>query len=363
MRRPMAGLLRTAGLTLAVGLSARGTVGAAALVARARLPTTDEQCPGAPGNSVHFSGHPAATAVVFDQRLGGVCRVDAVCAGSDNVTVPASGPVQDCPSQFAAFAPPFRPVLMPWPPPDEVHLDSALRLLTAIWVVTADSLRARDETLALNLVEEANRLFSRLAAGLELTVGQPQWDAQDSRYDPQSEWYFVRVGSAADAIIGRGCSRADSLPTKLTPAGGTAYRQGLLNIYFVPGGLLEDGSHDGMACWLDHPEVIYLTTLGSVERLAHEVGHSMGLINPRSNWGHPDTIAGFDSVRYNLMYARGYEVRNISLGQIYRIHFDQSTWRPISSRPPPENSRSCPDDAHALYPCPPLGLRPSGKWP
>lgn len=107
-----------------------------------------------------------------------------------------------------------------------------------------------------------------------------------------------------------------------------------VNIYLMPGGA---GNLNGIWCWADGlgwlKNVIRLHVGGDYASLAHELGHLFGLYVPwgpaNQHRGHVNEIKGFG--RDNLMTGWvdiGSTVprTRLSLGQVYRMHFDKRSW-------------------------------------
>jgi hypothetical protein len=65
----------------------------------------------------------------------------------------------------------------------------------------------------------------------------------------------------------------------------------------------------------------------------------------------------------NLMRAASRSVSQITLGQIYRMHFDELSWLPKTRQPPDGYPRACQDNPVEGGPCPPLTLHPPRGWP
>ena len=328
------------------------------------------ECP----TPIRFREWNGAAAIVLERAQGAYRLFDYASAGRDEVDVhPTSVYATGC-WALVAFARGLRPALLD-SVPDTVRLEPTVVLQTAIWLVTTDDKRDDLERRAVHEVEGANQVFYDHAAGFELRIGVPEWEQESKAYDPQSVWHFIRIDpdtsnkNSPSSVIGDGCNSAVALAGRADPR---PYMPDRLNIYVID----RVAGHAAETCSrVGHPEIIYLSQSemqGSFGRLAHEVGHALGLWTPDRYGddpevrGHADRMGALfaEAVRGNLMNSGVNDVENITLGQIFRMHFDSTTWRQFLGRPEPSPGRRCAAEYPSWSePCPPLALRPEVKWP
>jgi len=320
-----------------------------------------------------------ARALLFNGSEADTCDLGRTVTGMSNPLSLGNGRWDGrCASQeLVAFAPRFLPsrTVQATTLPSRVELLAPETVRVKYWIVRPQSnevgwIRA----LITAYVADANAVFDALAAGVVLD------------YADGSVGVIDDAGEAAR--IGKGCSRAwwvagDPPPTSSTgilatdapqvPAPPGLYDPGRLNVFFVD--LVEfvsfavncKGAPTGA-----RPEIIYVSYAkerGMTAALfAHEVGHALG----SPDWGHTENLAGFGEPvrRYNLMYSSVQDITDLTLGQIYRIHFDADAWRKWrpqvgQSTAPPDGQQlpSCRGGNDRSLPCPRLALRPQQPWP
>jgi len=111
--------------------------------------------------------------------------------------------------------------------------------------------------------------------------------------------------------------------------------------------------------------------LNSPTVLAHELGHALGLLRSVPLQGGGTAASGhvndLDLEPYlstgNLMRSGGSWVGQITLGQIYRMHFDELSWLWLGKTPATDYPRECQNSPVQGGPCPPLTIHPSRGWP
>jgi len=294
--------------------------------------------------------------VLYDGWQNDTCRTDLVCVGHPDV---ALGDVRWglCGvTELVAFAPGFAPSVLTDCPhrsdgtqcdgAEPLKMESPVEVSVAVWVVAPGDSLDEETTVASHELEHANGAFQRSGAGIVLTYDVTGVSAQDK--------------AKVDAI-GNGCGQAAAMREHTD-----VYHRGAINVYYVK--TLDHVTLDiGGSCWPNRDVVYAARDAKRPALLAHEIGHSLGLVTPDLKDGHIDQLpeygdsAGRPEFRDNLMNSRVETVENVWLGQIYRIHFDTLSWF-YSPVPSDRRWRECQDSASSASPCPPLTLRPQG-WP
>jgi hypothetical protein len=341
------------------------------------------------GYQLDFSALPSGTkpagAVLFSGWRNGRCQNDVVCTATPDVFLGDVrwGPVEwsrDCDSEdqeviaFAGGQQPF--IATPDLPPDggvrlsgtaaSVALTGPLKLDVRVWVV-GDPLASqarRDaeirETMGIAENESltAARIYAQAGAGLDLS----------SRVDSFPSKDFTQID---DLYRRAGCGLVTALDTV-----SKGYDAKSLNVYYV--GIVQGDV--GRNCYaggsgVSGQNIVFV--IGSDPfsefRLAHELGHALGLLHsgplPGGGTPHPghvdemylDTWLAAD----NLMDSGPEEVTHLTLGQIYRLHYDKLAWhwrRPDAPDPANGYPRECQNSPVAGGPCPPLTLHPTRGW-
>jgi hypothetical protein len=243
-------------------------------------------------------------------------------------------------------------------------MPAEVQLPLGVWVTTDQGLSAGDNDppamqFARRSVERANAIFRQNRVGIRLTPS----------------YTLVRRAEARAATIGTGCGSVYRLRAASTASG--VYSPHQLNVYVVSSIKLPqsaDGpaaadveSYDaGRSCIaFDGPEVIFVAYSGwegadddepdnQAAALAHEIGHSLGLWEPKG--GHTEDVGGMpdDNFMVNGFPAVG---GHVSIGQIVRMHFDSRSWltrRAVGVDPP--YSVTCQASVSESWPCPRLAL-------
>lgn len=294
-------------------------------------------------------------AVIYDGWQGGSCANDLVCTGAPDVFL---GDVQlsgDCPSrEFVALAPRQGAESGSWLPTHPLFLGKQpTGIGLSFWLVATPERMVEVESTAVANALDAMGIYNRFGTGLTLQFRTP--GSQSDRGD------FHRVsGEAEQKKIGTTCYGSDAI---VKEDGRRVYDAGRINMYFVP---LYFSGHDGLDCWRQgHRDIIFISYDfgGSAAKLAHELGHALGLMRPQDAWGHVNDLAGFPGKYSNLMYGGVQDVGGITLGQIYRLNFDSTAWMHRAGKAEGRMYRTCQDDAFLSAPCPPLALSTPGRWP
>jgi hypothetical protein len=149
-----------------------------------------------------------------------------------------------------------------------------------------------------------------------------------------------------------------------------------LNLYFVHG--IFWARHGQVCADWNHlttkPYYIFIDDqlMASPSTVAHELGHAMGMMMYASL---PNAKAPQDPGDINELYLDPYlssdnlmmsgvtYAKQITVGQIYRMHFDERSWLRRGVPAPGTYSRTCQADPVAKRPCPPLTAQPPRSWP
>ena len=283
-----------------------------------------------------------------------VCRSFEPYVGSPSVTLTGVSVDPACPNEVDVFAPersafgiatdPLIPNGANWisqamvtgtltitlPPPTKLPL--------TLWLVAGPS---ADQTTARKmrdrLLDDAYPIVETLGPGLTLDT--------------------VSVKLAISALS-PDCASAGTIST----AGGI-YDPARINVYFVKNYRNQPNLTPAANCVdVGHPEIVFISWANNwvvSPTLAHELGHSLGLIHPLAKWGHTDFNAAFPAG--NLM-ANGAAVTYASSGQLYAINFSTDSWLNRTGSPLVRPVvRTCQDTWGAGV-CPALTMIQAG-WP
>jgi len=335
-------------------------------------PKACDDCEDAAGYAVTLKAPATTPMALFSGWRDGACWQDFLCYGQTRAGLGDVRWNDSCSAQsLAVFAPGRAPRLVPGTLPFVAQeLPAPVVVPLSVWIVsTSDDFdRIRDDIAAPD-AEHAKAIFHDLNTGVRLV------------FSVESDFVRVDPGSLDDLVESSGSNfkcwaAADFAGSLFAVNGAPAYRSGRINVYYVD--VLGGVAQGGLSCY-NVPGVVFLPygEVWNPEYLAHEIGHSLGLTKPCKFDGEPSHFDGFTDPTHNLMYAGSNEVRNISLGQIYRIHFDADGWirqmaagtdKPWSQYCAPTSAAAsilsgrCQDDAYTRYPCPPYTLPVPGGW-
>lgn len=333
-------------------------------------------------------------AILFSGWRNGRCQNDVVCTGTSDLFLGDVrwGDVQwsvDCEAddqEIIAFAVGHEPVdATPKLAPGQsgklsttitpVTFAGPLPVKVKIWVVpnpspssgTPADAEAEAKARALAVTAETGdivtpqRVFLKSGTGIDLQFSSD-----------------VFPSAGFNAINDLYSSASCNLLTDLTSRGSVGYDAAQLNVYYVDG---LQGNRAGVTCHGGGPggsgqNVIFVAAERNYSpmQLAHELGHAMGLLHsgPLPAGGTAE-VGDVDEMLLdpwlatdNLMRSGSDEVRQVTLGQIYRMHYDKLSWKwSQPGAPAGANSypRTCQNSPVKGGRCPPLTLDPVGDWP
>jgi len=233
---------------------------------------------------------------------------------------------------------------------------------------------AANREIVVDDIERANRWFDDLGAGVRLTYRvDGDWDLHSVPPTATDDTAAMRAGCDSD-----GSAAVRGRPAIYRPSGDQG-EPAPINVYYPPklnSGFM--GVHcypttPGMGTQVTDPRgtqiayrnVLFVSfELRSEATLAHEIGHALGLVQPL--WGHADWLnlyVPFPGQSGNLMNSGNPDVTNVTIGQIYRMHFDRLSWLNLeTSLLAGPLKRDCGANVFEPVPCPPINLRAPG-WP
>jgi hypothetical protein len=316
-------------------------------------------CAGATSGRVAVPSDVKSVAVIFDGWKDGGCRNDVVCTGAPNVylgTIDREKSSQ-CPSQeFAAFAPRRTAAGDTWPPEATLFGQPPATIDVAFWLVAAEGRMALVESTAVANAVDAAQLFKDFGTGVALRFQAPGSTGE------QGSFRHILEGSDEAQLIGPWCYQSDVIAAS-ADGRRPVYVPNALNVYYVT---MYGSGHAGRDCWdYGHGEILFISydLGGSAAKLAHEIGHGLGLVRPVGTWGHTNDMVGFPGGAANLMYSAVADVTTITLGQVYRLNFDSVAWFHRQGPAKDRLFRACQDSDKLEAPCPPLALSTEGRWP
>jgi hypothetical protein len=302
---------------------------------------------------------PSRVLAVYHASIPGQCRWDSTCVGPVPLTLAPLPPGGCAPAELAAFSPGSDAGAAPDCPGQagddqrcggrqELSLQAPDAVAVALWVVAPKDELPEELVLVAHEFEHANGAFARAGAGVVV------------RYAVTGLASDVQADSARIAHIGEGCGSAPSVRSD-----GTVFTPGAVNIYYLS--RPSDGTLDaGGSCPPPYADAAYVDL--SQRRpalLAHELGHSLGLVTPGYAQGNVEGLPDYAAhtadpeFRDNLMNGSVVTVENVWAGQIYRLHFDaQRAWLQLHpTTTAPTFGHPCQDSETAEGPCPALTLR------
>jgi hypothetical protein len=314
----------------------------------------------------------APPAVLYSGYRNGSCQDDMLCTGTPDAFLgdldpgPLNWRCDAEKKELVVFAGGHTPTTRIDPPASgvSVTLAAPTTLRVAAWVLPG--VEPSDDPIGwfgLQL-EEARRIMDDLGTGITV-------DYRVKPFPPE------QVGAFETMIDGASCPAHQKPLVRTTedPVAGAlhpAFDPGSLNVYYVRG---IDGGWRGLTCFYDDelPYVIFVSNLSHTPAVtAHELGHALGiqakapLPSGEINW-RPGDVDDLELVRYfpevNLMRSGVTEVKQITVGEIYRMHFDRRSWLRRGNPVVDGYPRECQASPILGGPCPPLTLQPPRGWP
>jgi hypothetical protein len=317
-----------------------------------------------------------APAVLFSGFRNGACQHDVLCTGTPDAFLGDldRGPLQwGCwaeDRELIVFAGGHSPTLGPVVPAGSevsIVLGRMKPLRVTAWVLpSADGEESPTEEYMQWMgtqLENAARIFDELGTGILLEYALKRFPVD--RLDELDGLADNASCDFQEQLVGSTASPQQDLTAVSDP--------GRLNLYYV-GGI--DGLYPGMTCIYNErlPYVLFVAPAytHTPALTAHELGHALGLqskaaLPDGTISNDPGDVDDLELYRYfpgdNLMQSNVTDVRQVTIGQIYRMHFDQRSWLrrgdPVTDGYP----RLCQDSPILGGPCPPLTLHPPRGWP
>ncbi|MCE9602753.1 MAG: hypothetical protein K8S21_11170 [Gemmatimonadetes bacterium] len=300
--------------------------------------------------------------LLYSGSRGGACRRFEPFVGDPDVLLEGVAYDPGCPAGiyvFARGASAAGLTVDPSEPGSELWLTSALtskvlsiplaspiRLPLHLWLVADETDVAQATALRDKLLDAAYPIMDAMGTGLTLDTISSVLGSGALAYDCAS----------AAAIIGEP----------------ETYEQGRINVYFVKNYLQSDWTPAYNCVDVLHPEMIFISWgYDNIPKptLAHEIGHSLGLVHPQTEdgpygpvqiWGHTFEVDPFKSG--NFMWT-GPAITNASIGQLFALNFSSESWLNLDGSPfKRPQARPCQDDWGAGA-CAALNSFVPGGWP
>ena len=304
---------------------------------------------------VGFAGPSASdpALLLYSGKQGTDCVVYEEAVANPTVTLHDVSIDSNCPVEMDGFAPGFGAyavgVDFANPASDDwlenaivvgsmnISLPDLTSIPLKIWLVGIASQVAAMEDVRNRMLDKAFPVLSALGMGFTL-------DTASAFLNP--------------SVLTPHCNSSDVI--SMNPA---IYDTSKINVYFVAHYGNIQGLTPANNCWMkSHPEIAFLSWQNvnlTDPTLAHELGHALGLIHPKSLGGHTYAVAGFDA--YNLM-ATNTDVTSATVGQLYAMNFSSDSWINRSGSPLTKPVvRTC-QDTWGPGLCPALTLVQAG-WP
>jgi hypothetical protein len=312
------------------------------------------------GYRIDISDFPAGVdpvpAALFSGWRNGWCQKDLICTGSRNI-----------------FLDNLDPGIRPWSCGDEELIvfsgghaptpSAVVREATGSSIVLADPAQV-DVTVWL------------LSPGMRDKAEKEAQIARDTYADfgtgVQINYRITDFPSPAPTTVVRLYDRAHcDTHAPVLAASTSGFDHDRLNVYYVEEFDSREGAVSGITCSV-RPDIMMVNGINSPPAvLAHEIGHALGLRRSAPLPGGGDSREGEINelnldpylAQNNLMKGEsGDYVGQVTLGQIYRMHFDKLSWLSHVGSPRVGYPRECQNSPVESGPCPPMTLHPPRGW-
>jgi len=356
--------------------AASSTASSGVLASSSAQPTSAPVCADCYPSGFHLTPTPVLLstvpppAVLFSGWRNGWCREDLICTGTPDVDLGNLQHLkfrQDCKQELVVFGGGVEPtpaeITDPLAAGMTVSLKPARDLPVTVWIVE-NVLPQADVTTE---VGQTRSLYIDKGTGLLITP-------TIKHFPSPLPTDFKDLDSWAS------CDLADKLAaTANSPTQGAnaMYDPDRINVYYIRGFSPLAGSPMALTCFggpSDHPEIIFVD--GQIPAapyaLAHELGHSLGLqrsstVPTTGGTTYPGHVNELELDQYlrsdNLMRSGATLVGQITIGQIYRMHFDELSWLWHTGSPSGGYPRECQNSPVTGGNCPPLTIQAPGGWP
>ena len=315
-------------------------------------------------------------AVLYSGLRNGWCQEDLVCTGTPDVflgELHSGGREYACDKEeLVTFSRGHAPNIS-WVNRSLAELSVPLQPATPVdvtlWIVE----RVASTGEAQFDADDARDVYADLGTGIKLVFQIKDF--------PHNRFLEMDGNPAAEGDLYEWaeCKLAEGLTTMAPrddPNYAPGFDPGRLNVYYVAGINPSSGFASGINCGYPpylRNDIMFVDGLyeSSPATLTHELGHAFGQRRgvtlpdgPREQYGHVDELAldGY-LTEHNLMESDVTLVGQITLGQIYRMHYDELTWLWQGHERGSEYPRTCQSNPLMGGPCPPLTLHPTGGWP
>jgi len=323
------------------------------------------------------SGTTPSPAVLYSGFRNGRCQEDVLCTGTPDAYLGDVEPgirdwTKSCgpeSPELIVFAGGHAPTLGTVDPtlPDVSVTPGPARVLhvTAWYVPGVDVAHVQFQ------LDEAKRIYSELGTGIDVQY-------QTKPFPAAALVDIPSVADLSDLPNDASCIHQELLVGPASAAKNAAdplFDPTQVNIYYVWGLL---AGYRARSCIQD-PSLPYVAfvdidRMSSVSVTAHELGHILGhqtqVALPSGSSGFlPGDVDEIELYRYlpsdNLMQSAATEAKQVTIGQIYRMHFDSRSWLRLGEPVPAPGGypRLCQSSPVLGGPCPPLTLQPPRGWP